>query len=131
MPLGSVTSSINSWSRLVENRGRAAATLLLLAPACLGLLACGSSSSAESPSGEPSSVRVASANAHPSAAARRHELAKVRDLLRCARRHGLDIPEPSASGHVDTRRVDLKSARSRATLASCYRVIEGKANAGS
>jgi hypothetical protein len=87
---------------------RTAIALLLVAFACLALNACASTSD---PAKQASAQEVR-------LVAQEH--AELAELVSCARAHGIDLPEPTASGKISTRGVNLKDPRRKAALSACY-----------
>jgi hypothetical protein len=82
--------------------------LLAIACACLGLSACGSTSD---PVKETAArdARLAS-----------DQHAEAMDLVNCAHRHGIDLPEPDAQDKISTRGVNLEGPRRKAAINTCY-----------
>lgn len=122
--------------------GRRTIVSLSIVPlVCLGLTACGGSSGTSSssaanaaatgaktaPSASASSATTPG-NTTPSstatssrAADRASEIALIRRLVGCMRSKGIDLPEPDASGHVDTKGFNQNGARWRAAVNGCLR----------
>jgi hypothetical protein len=98
--------------------GRAALALLAIAFACIGPTACSDSSTADNRPKGPSSYEVEIF---------KKQRAEALALVSCARRHGIDLPAPTAKNSVSTRGVNLKSPRRKAELSNCYRQIVKKA----
>jgi pyruvate/2-oxoglutarate dehydrogenase complex dihydrolipoamide acyltransferase (E2) component len=126
-----------------RRRGLAIFASLSIAIGCLGLSACGDSS------GGSSSPKANSANAHtatstttaqapttdpstktPASPASQKEVAAIKALVGCLRRHGIPLPEPEASGHVDTQGIDLNSPRYKAALVACLHERQRELQAG-
>jgi hypothetical protein len=123
----------------ISLNSRGAATivvLLVLWSACLGLSACGSSSS-----GNPtSSTANAAATTATTAAStppptstspttptegRVREIALIRTLVACMRQSGIKLPEPDASGQVDTHGINTNGAHYQAVLKRCLHKARG------
>lgn len=111
----------NSTSPQVVRRHRGAgasaqriATLAVAVLLCGTLVACGDSSA-----GPATGARALGSR---STLARR--------VVACLRTHGFDLPEPTRTGHIDTRDVDVHSARYRAAVASCLHELNGRSGPG-
>jgi hypothetical protein len=87
-----------------------------MAPACLGLTACGGSS------GQPPAAAAAAQNVQ----AYKQQRTELLELVSCARRHGIDLPEPTPQNKVNLRGVNLKSPRRKAELTACYKEVVKK-----
>jgi hypothetical protein len=118
MPHRSPTSSKNVHSRHATGGARATVALLLISAACLALTACGSSS------GQSAAAAAAAARNNQ---AFRHQRAELLELVSCAHRHGINLPEPDAANKVNTRGVNLKGRRRKAAINDCYHKVVSKA----
>lgn len=94
------------------------ALLALLLPACFGLVACGSSTSAQNAPTEREAAEQASAQR---AALFQQERQGVVELVACARRHGIYLPEPDAHNNVNTRGAHVRAPHNKAILNACAR----------
>jgi hypothetical protein len=94
---------------------RATTSLLLVLLACTVLSACAST---------VNPVKQASAREVRLAG---QEHAELLELVSCARAHGIDLPEPTASNKISTRGVNLKGRRRKAALNACYQHAVSKA----
>jgi len=107
------------YPKRVRRRVHAALVSLLVLAGCSFLSACGSSSD---PSSTAASVR------RPVHHLSRRERVELVELVGCARRHGIDLPEPNSEGKVSTKGVDLKSPQHKAELNACFHKVVGKAS---
>lgn len=57
----------------------------------------------------------------PAAVAREHE--QLMELVACARRHGIRLPEPDAQNHVNTRGVNLKGHKREVIMSRCFHAV--------
>lgn len=120
------SSDLAVWSR----RLRPAVAALAI---CLGLAACGGSSRGTSSEGTATGGHHGertSGTYSGRVAARRHEVELIRSFAQCMRQRGIDLPEPDASGRIDTRGIDERSRRYKATVATCFGVVKGRLKAG-
>jgi hypothetical protein len=118
-----------------RRRGLAVLTSLLMSLGCLGLAACGSTSGGSSSANSTSASTTTDATSTKTSteasgtgtstksapATSPRELATIRALASCLRRHGIQLPEPDASGRVNTEGVNQSSPRYRAALTACLR----------
>jgi pyruvate/2-oxoglutarate dehydrogenase complex dihydrolipoamide acyltransferase (E2) component len=132
-------NSTTTRSRSAGQRGLARLASLTIAIGCLGLSACGGSSSSRASSANAhTTASTASAQATttdpgaktPASPAQRKEVTAIKALVQCLRRHGIQLPEPEASGHVDSQGVDLNSPRYKAALTACLRERQSQLQAG-
>ena len=114
----STTSQLSAQSG-PRPRHRAAVLLLIALIFCLGLVACGESSTGTDPR-----VSTASTTAAEASAAR--QLAVTRQVVQCMRNHGFNLRGPDAAGNISTRGVDLRSPRYKPTVEACVGKAAGK-----
>jgi hypothetical protein len=110
VPHRSPTCQRNARTRHAGRGSRAPVALLLVSLVCLGLTAC-SSSSDPSASAAPSAQEVRAYDAN------REE---ARQFVSCARRHGIDLPEPDAQNRVKIPKATAKDPRHKTTLNACF-----------
>ncbi|MFI5004033.1 MAG: hypothetical protein ACHQE6_03370 [Solirubrobacterales bacterium] len=121
-------------SRISVNR-RGTATIIVLAllgSASLGLSACGSSSSGSSTSSTANAVATGTTTSTPTSTApttttegRAREVALIKALVGCMRQSGIKLPEPDASGQVNTHGINTNGAHYQAVLKRCLHKAQG------
>jgi hypothetical protein len=118
----------------VNSRGAATLVVLVfLASACLGLSACGSSSSGGSTSSTANAAVTGTTTASTPATTapttttegRAREIALIRTLVVCMRQGGIKLPEPDASGQVNTHGINTNGAHYQAVLKRCLHKAKG------
>ena len=115
MPNSSRVQPSKTPSHPTTDAYRVSVVLLLVALACFALNACAST---------PDPAKQASAQEARLVA---QEHAEALELVSCARTHGIDLPEPTASNKVSTQGVNLKSQRRKVALSACYQKVVSKA----
>jgi hypothetical protein len=50
------------------------------------------------------------------------------EVVSCARRHGIHLPEPDAHNNINTRGFNLKSHRNSIVMSACFREVVNKAS---
>jgi hypothetical protein len=124
MSIWSATSHSNARCRCVAAHGSTAIALLLVCLPCLGLTACGTSSggggaSAAKASEAHTTTNVVANEGGAQSPAGRRKIAELRTVLRCVRRHGVAVPEVSATGSIDMSGVNQSSHRYQVALQNC------------
>lgn len=106
----SPSSSGSAHPTSVRRRGHAAFVPLLALAGCFFLSACGGSSS------DPSTAAAVHTPVHHLS---RRERAELVEMVKCARHHGIHLPEPNSEGQVLISRSYLADARRKATIYRC------------
>jgi hypothetical protein len=136
----STSSNLTTKTHSARQRGLAVlVSLLSVSIGCLGLSACGGSSGgSSSPTTSTANARVTSSSTTapaprtdpsakaPASQASPKEVAAIKALVECLRHHGIQLPEPEASGHVDTQGVDQNSPRYKAALTACLHELQSE-----
>ncbi len=79
----------------------------------------------EGTSAKPSEEPPQSPTQAAAAPAKEHD--QLIEVVTCARRHGIHLPEPDAHNHVSTRGVNLKSHNRKAIMNDCLRKVVSQA----
>ena len=78
--------------------------------------------------GKQPGAETAQSTAQSAAAfAREHE--QLVEVVSCARRHGIDLPEPNAHNQVNPRGVNIKGHRREVAMSDCFHKVVSKAAA--
>ena len=120
MPPRSPAPYPDSRLRRASREARPTLALFALAFACLGLTACSGSSGGPPQARGPSPQEVETY---------KRQRAELVELVSCARRHGINLPPPTANNKISTRGVNLKSPRRKAAINACYQKVVQKASA--
>jgi hypothetical protein len=78
--------------------------------------------------GKPAKEATTAQTSAPAATVVAQERQHLMEVVSCARRHGIHLPEPDAHNNINTRGLHLKSHRNNIVMSACFREVVGKAS---